>query len=156
MKSKNVESVSCTLCGNDEYEILFKPKDRISESAIVKCKICGLVYVNPRIKFEELKNDVYTYENYFSNYFRGRDGKLSYTDGLEGKLQSAREYILRKPSETQLSENRRKCMQNNPSGSGFLDVRRQQLKKALDSLDLQLGRLLPKGGISITCIALKR
>lgn len=56
------EYIKCNLCGNNDYTILydnmgipcingFKASgNEISKDRIVKCNICGLIYVNPRLK----------------------------------------------------------------------------------------------------------
>jgi 2-polyprenyl-3-methyl-5-hydroxy-6-metoxy-1,4-benzoquinol methylase len=54
--------VKCDLCGQNEPEKFLK-KDAFN---IVKCKNCGLVYVNPRLKSEEL-SDLYN-KNVISPY----------------------------------------------------------------------------------------
>lgn len=64
--NKNLENVTCNICGADDFDIVYPelpglneldPKDLFSSSShsismeqIVKCKKCGLVYVNPRFK----------------------------------------------------------------------------------------------------------
>jgi 2-polyprenyl-3-methyl-5-hydroxy-6-metoxy-1,4-benzoquinol methylase len=55
------EYVNCNLCGKDNTVLLFKAEG----FNIVKCKSCGLTYVNPRFKEAERK-DVYS-----EGYFRG-------------------------------------------------------------------------------------
>ncbi|MEW6617667.1 MAG: class I SAM-dependent methyltransferase [Patescibacteria group bacterium] len=62
------ETVACNLCGADDYTIIYKKIDTplevplhekfsaakgiLSTDQIVKCRHCGLVYTNPRIKQE--------------------------------------------------------------------------------------------------------
>jgi len=46
-----MEYIKCIFCDDDNTEIFLKENNYIS----VKCKSCGLVYVNPRPKIEELK-----------------------------------------------------------------------------------------------------
>ena len=41
--------VVCNLCGNDSYTVLFE-QGVAQINQIVKCKCCGLMYANPRIK----------------------------------------------------------------------------------------------------------
>ena len=49
---KNLEYVSCDLCGADNTEILFTGKDRMLNVDgyfnVVKCLKCDLIYINPR------------------------------------------------------------------------------------------------------------
>jgi 2-polyprenyl-3-methyl-5-hydroxy-6-metoxy-1,4-benzoquinol methylase len=47
-----LECVKCNLCKSDDAGLIYK-KNRFN---IVKCRRCGLVYVNPRIKPDTLKN----------------------------------------------------------------------------------------------------
>ena len=59
--------INCKLCGSNDYKLLFKKKDytyQISEIdfCVVKCKQCGLVYVNPRPDENEI-------HNYYPNEF---------------------------------------------------------------------------------------
>ncbi len=68
----SMEYVRCDLCGQDNYLVVYKGAlkaeegarkaaevykssgSRPSEDTIVKCNSCGLVYVNPRLKSEEI------------------------------------------------------------------------------------------------------
>jgi SAM-dependent methyltransferase len=63
-----MEYIPCNLCGSDRSTVLFRCKDyflNISdlEYAVVKCRECGLVYVNPRPTEEEISS-LYTAEYY--------------------------------------------------------------------------------------------
>ena len=55
-----MENVSCNLCGADNTQVMFYVRDRnvrgSSSFKIVKCKDCGLVYLNPRPDNEEIRN----------------------------------------------------------------------------------------------------
>jgi hypothetical protein len=50
--SYELEYVNCIICGKDDTKLVFKARDRWfdlpGEFNIVKCKHCGLVYLNPR------------------------------------------------------------------------------------------------------------
>ena len=65
------EDVKCNLCGADDYKILIKSKyekqryddliDKFRSSGdetlidqVVQCKKCGLIYINPRLKSEDI------------------------------------------------------------------------------------------------------
>ena len=52
-----MESVSCILCGCENFTLLLKVSDRLSDSSnkfnIVKCK-CGMVFLNPRPNNKEI------------------------------------------------------------------------------------------------------
>lgn len=56
-----VEYASCSLCGGDSTELVFEVEEQITgdheKFRIVKCKRCGLVYVNPR----PCKGDITSY-----------------------------------------------------------------------------------------------
>jgi 2-polyprenyl-3-methyl-5-hydroxy-6-metoxy-1,4-benzoquinol methylase len=55
-----VEYVSCNVCGTDNTKVRFYVRDRNVRGSrsfkIVKCKNCGLVYLNPRPDKEEIRN----------------------------------------------------------------------------------------------------
>lgn len=57
-----LEEVSCNFCGSNDFK-LYK---RIEEFKVVKCKICGLIYTNPRVK-EPFVNKLYDLP-YYDNY----------------------------------------------------------------------------------------
>jgi len=68
--SKYFEEIKCNLCGSENYKVKIKPdienydpKDVFSASGgimgtqqVVRCKDCGLLYVNPRIKEDIIIN----------------------------------------------------------------------------------------------------
>ncbi len=47
-----MEHVECNFCKNNDTDLLFSKKDKLgiadSNFTIVRCKVCGLVYINPR------------------------------------------------------------------------------------------------------------
>lgn len=56
---EDFEYVNCAFCDKDDSLVIFKGRDRRhkigGEFNIVKCKTCGLVYINPRPKTDEIK-----------------------------------------------------------------------------------------------------
>jgi SAM-dependent methyltransferase len=65
----NMERISCSLCGAEDSRLVFTRKDftyRISEDefCVVRCRQCGLVYVNPRPTEGEIQN--YYTEDFYS------------------------------------------------------------------------------------------
>lgn len=69
MSKKQLEYVRCNLCGADDYSVVYEARydletdkdlakkfrssgDEFLIDRVVKCNICGLVYVNPRLKSE--------------------------------------------------------------------------------------------------------
>lgn len=64
---KSMEYASCNLCGADRTRLLFASKDMLFNKAgnfrIVKCRNCGLVYLNPR-PGEELMQQYYPAQYY--------------------------------------------------------------------------------------------
>lgn len=51
MKGKNIENVSCNFCGNDKADVFYKHVtswEHAGVFTVVKCRMCQLVYVNPR------------------------------------------------------------------------------------------------------------
>lgn len=53
-----MEDICCNLCGASNYVLLFSARDYITQTMhnIVKCKSCGLAYVNPRPSPGELSS----------------------------------------------------------------------------------------------------
>lgn len=67
------ESVKCNLCDSQDYKVVYKarePRERQRDlrevyrasgdeflfDQLVKCSSCGLIYVNPRLKYEQILN----------------------------------------------------------------------------------------------------
>ncbi|MEM2676114.1 MAG: class I SAM-dependent methyltransferase [Candidatus Bathyarchaeia archaeon] len=67
-----METVACDLCGNDDTEIVFVERDRLHHIDgvfyLVRCRQCGLMYINPRPTFEEIRRyyprDYHAYKAY--------------------------------------------------------------------------------------------
>lgn len=56
-----LEHVTCDLCGSEDYIVRYRKPDNwlwlnLFEYPVVQCTHCGLVYVNPRPTFEEMRN----------------------------------------------------------------------------------------------------
>ena len=66
MINGNLEYVNCNLCGSDGTKLLFIKDD----FNVVRCRKCGLVYVNPRLNKETLK-EIYTKGYYTTQDERG-------------------------------------------------------------------------------------
>jgi len=66
-----MENVNCNICSSNEVELVLKVKDyrfklESEELNLVKCKCCGLIYINPR----PTKNEIvkfYPLKLYYSN-----------------------------------------------------------------------------------------
>jgi len=70
--------VKCNLCNSDDANLLFTAKDRnwCTEGSfnLVKCNICGLVYINPRPTMQEMPK-------YYPKYYHARaSGIVEVTD----------------------------------------------------------------------------
>ncbi len=65
MKIKDIyQKIKCNICGSERYEVLIKPEKKMIDPGkilsasggvmgtqrVVRCKECGLAYVNPRVK----------------------------------------------------------------------------------------------------------
>ena len=75
-----MEHVVCNLCGADDAS----PYCRVGDFQIVRCKVCGLFYTNPRRPAEELSK--FYSENYFLSTdpsTRGYDDYSSHSEGLK-------------------------------------------------------------------------
>lgn len=62
-----MKEISCILCHSDNYQKLYYSKDRLlkvdeTEFQVVKCRECGMVYLNPQPTLEEIE------KYYPSNY----------------------------------------------------------------------------------------
>lgn len=81
------EYVKCGLCGNDEPKYLFSSKDKtygVKESFdLVKCRECGLVYMNPRPKIKCIEL-IYP-PNYYSFSEAPPNPRHSFNSFLSGK-----------------------------------------------------------------------
>lgn len=80
LKSELINSVNCCACGSAENEFLFK-KNGMS---LVKCKNCGLFYVNPRPT-----------EQSIINFFNESKSVDSYSDLVESRKQERKELIFK-------------------------------------------------------------
>ena len=67
--SAKSEYVFCSLCGRNQFFVLAKKSSNHSGARAVICKICGLIYINPRMTREE-------YDNYYKHFYR-QDRKIS-------------------------------------------------------------------------------
>ncbi len=67
MKSFDLETIPCNLCGSDRQELVMKKPGKVTghNFSIVRCLECGLVYVNPRLSPGSLR------ALYDEAYYRG-------------------------------------------------------------------------------------
>ena len=104
MISTKSEYVNCNLCGADDTELVFVADENQfhlnGRFNIVKCKKCGLVYVNPRPRFNEIHR-YYPDEIYYS-----------YQDN-QGKKNSFRQRFKNFLLETLMGEKRRNFITRN-------------------------------------------
>jgi uncharacterized Zn finger protein len=52
-----LELINCPLCSSESYKKLFVSKDHLfsqEEFMVVKCKYCGLLFTNPRVKEDQI------------------------------------------------------------------------------------------------------
>ncbi len=83
------EAVNCIICNKDNSEFLFE-RDGFK---IVKCKSCGLIYVNPRLSIKKLnemynKNEISPKDYYLEN--KESEGKI-----LERRINFIKKYKSR-------------------------------------------------------------
>ena len=85
-KTLNLEYVNCNLCGRDDAQLIFKAssirRGQSDEFNVVQCRDCGLVYTNPRISPEKIKDyypkdheyhearSISFFENLYYSFFR--------------------------------------------------------------------------------------
>lgn len=86
---KFYENISCNICGSKEREVIIKPSRKVSDPTkiisasggvmgtqqVVKCKSCGLCYVNPRIKPDIVVNSYSEADD--SLYASQAEGRIS-------------------------------------------------------------------------------
>ncbi len=69
-----MEWVNCALCGADDTEVVFEEEDRLhhieGKFRLVRCRQCGLMYINPRPSPEEIGR--YYPEDYHAYQVGGR------------------------------------------------------------------------------------
>lgn len=98
------EKISCVFCGSEKYETLFKREDLNTfvkgEFSVVRCRKCGLLYLNPRPTHQTILKNIYTeeYDQYLacsekpflksimSNYGFNKRFKLISSNKKDGKL----------------------------------------------------------------------
>ena len=81
-----LQYVLCDLCGSDDSTKKFQ----VNQFYVVTCKVCGLTYVNPRLKqFDGIYN-----ENYFSNedLIKNNANTFGYTDYRDDEPQRIRQF----------------------------------------------------------------
>lgn len=105
-----MQYINCNLCGSNDYEVLWDKTERekqgILYSVVIRdkdgnivqgrnviCKTCGLVYVNPRLGDEELKE---FYENDYRKIYGG-DNSLA---AEHAHAKTAMELLWQVPGET--------------------------------------------------------
>jgi len=73
----DLEYIECNLCGHDNAESLFEQQDSLTVCPIrfrvVKCKECGLVYINPRPSMQDIH--AFYPKNFVSYQFELFDSK---------------------------------------------------------------------------------
>ncbi len=91
------EHISCNLCNSKSYDFLFTAKDWFfempGEFPVVKCKNCGLVYLNPRLTSKAISNyypkDYYTHVPLVSNKdFANSTNKFNLIIKIKEKIKS--------------------------------------------------------------------
>lgn len=81
-----LENTPCILCGNNKYAQKYSQY----YSRIVRCKECGLIYTNPRLKSKYLK------ELYSKEYFQNdHSSRLGYSDYLQDQKNIIRTFDKR-------------------------------------------------------------
>ena len=110
-KVDNMEYVNCNLCGRDDTELLFTKKSVIDNRVyrIVKCKSCGLVYINPRL------NELSLHELY-QQYFEGDGYNFGYENYLESKG------VVLKEIKLNLKDINMKKIEKNLKGRKLLEI----------------------------------
>jgi len=73
------EFVICNLCNSNNFKVLYTRKHYALNYQIVKCKTCGLIYMNPRFS-EEKNRDLYN-DTYY--YFGKEDDEININKAVE-------------------------------------------------------------------------
>lgn len=86
-KRRFVEQVTCILCGADDTELLFVGRDewygRTGEFPTVRCRHCGLIYLNPRPDRTEIGQ---YYPDEYAPYFRAIEDEPSWWQRFNRRL----------------------------------------------------------------------
>jgi SAM-dependent methyltransferase len=92
-----MKSISCDLCGSQEFRLLYTTKDRYfpieGSFQLVKCWDCGLLYLNPQPEAQDLKRH-YPTESYYS-YTAGQEESNIIDSGKLDLLRTLRERIVK-------------------------------------------------------------
>lgn len=88
-----MEYIACELCGSDDSGLLFTAKDlnqRMEGSfRVVRCRLCGLIYLNPRPGKEEMASW------YPVDYYTGAPGAYTADKFEPGKKETTRRRLLK-------------------------------------------------------------
>ncbi len=83
--SENLEHVRCNLCGADDTQYIYSRRGTLTgqDFRLVRCKDCGLLYLNPRLTRDALL------ALYDEAYYRGEgfDSEVNYVEEYEGGSQ---------------------------------------------------------------------
>ncbi len=82
------EYISCNICGSDDYFVIARKSQNDLDARTCLCKICGLVYINPRMSKQD-------YDAYYKHYYRqDRTSIKGRTEGggLEKNFAAARKF----------------------------------------------------------------
>jgi SAM-dependent methyltransferase len=118
-----METVPCNLCGAEEADLLFRGRDLLHHIEgsfdLVKCRQCGLIYINPRPTMEEMAR--YYPPDYLP--YRAREAGLSafaHFDERYGSDRRCRAVLAR------LSTRRGRVLDVGCSTGGFLEGMRRR------------------------------
>jgi len=94
-----METVNCNLCGADDSELVLEGKDRLhgieGTFRLVRCRHCGLIYLNPRPEPDEMAR---YYPSDYIAYYRAIEDEPSFSRRLDrryGLHKRCREVIRR-------------------------------------------------------------
>ena len=123
---ENFELINCNLCGSKDFKVIYKeiadekgsPQEKykssgniIASDQIVKCKSCGLLYVNPRLKPEII----------VQGYSEGSDETfVSQSKGRELTFKKSLKFIEK------YANNKGKILDIGTAGGSFLKVAKEK------------------------------
>jgi len=82
----NMEYVACNLCGMDDAVIVYRKRGKTIPIVydIVKCRNCGLIYVNPRL------TPTYKEKLYTDDYYEGKGFDAHFIGSTKKKEEDAK------------------------------------------------------------------
>lgn len=87
--SKKLEYIPCNICGSTDSKTIVKKSVNNLKAATVMCKVCSLVYINPRMTAKD-------YDEYYMSFYRQDRAEIKQKEvadnNLEKNFENARKF----------------------------------------------------------------